>query len=111
MTSPLYSMITSPLGMPATANTPLPRTRERLTWMRRPVAGAAGAAFGAVFDLGVLAAFACVIDFFGYIELVGARACVHARDARIVLMLGGSPREAPEKTYEQDTDHCGKALG
>ena len=28
----------------------------------------------------VVASLACVIDVFGYIEFVGARACVHARE-------------------------------
>jgi hypothetical protein len=73
----LYSISTSPLGMGATANTPLPCTPERLTWMRRPFV------FGAdtFLERGVLAAPACVIDLFMYIEFVGARAyvCMRAR--------------------------------
>jgi hypothetical protein len=57
----------------ATANTPLPCTPDKRTWMRRPLAlEEAGE--------GALAAAACVIGFFGYIEIMGVRACVRARE-------------------------------
>src|SRR5437868_14882401 len=102
MISPLYSMITSPLGMGARAKTPLPWTPERGTWMRRPWGAAAA-------GRGVLAARACVIDFFGYIEFVGARAYVRAREARIVLRRAGSP-VPKRKFHEQDTGHRREAF-
>jgi len=45
--------------------------------MRFPLVGAGAVG---VSGRGVLAALACVIDFFGYIEFVGARAYVYARE-------------------------------
>ena len=88
MTSTLYSMMTSPFWMGETANTPLPWTPERRTWMRRPLAAG---------DRGGLAAIACVIDLFGYIEFVGARAYVRAREARIVLSLADRAARRSQK--------------
>ena len=86
--------------MSARANTPLPWTPERRTWMRRPAAG------GRVMVGKRLAVF----GIFGYIELHGcarARACARAK--RIV----GRPCErsaVPREHMSKDTDHCREAV-
>ena len=88
MTSPVYSMIRLPAAIGLSANTPLPWTPERRTWMRPRGLGAA-----AVSDL-VLGLFLPFV-FFGYIEFMGARAWACAREARIVWMRQG--RESTEQ--------------
>src|SRR5688500_18762243 len=108
-------MMVSPLAMGATANTPLPCTPLRRTWMRRPPVGrgAGGVSFGVVFR--VLALRACVISFFGYIEFMGARvpACVRTRirarspDCRESAARHGAQRR---KNHEQVFDRCGEAV-
>jgi hypothetical protein len=97
MRSPTYSKMVAPAAIGASANTPLPCTPLRRTCTRRPERLGSGAS-------------ACAVGFIGYIDLVGARVCVCARD-------GGdcrhgpqplSPREPPNG-HEQDGHHCGEA--
>ena len=65
--------------------------------------GAVEAAFEAAFEEsgeGSVVALACGIGFFGYIEIMGARACRRARETRIVWTRGDRPRHDHITTKE-----------
>ena len=121
MISPTYSISRVPLAIGTSANTPLPCTPLRRTWMRRPAAGAAfGATFLATFFAAFFAAFAGTSRsaarfgaaffgeragrtflFIGYIEYVCARVRVRARERRHCRHASGTAgarRLAPHRT-------------
>src|SRR5664279_5693270 len=63
---------------------------ERRTWMRGP------RCLGIVVSESLLGLF-CTVDFFGYIEFMGARACVRAREARHCMDEAEAARERHAK--------------